>query len=217
MTALDLNNISSRHGKADPLTRGRPRQFDRVSALKSAMELFWQQGYVQTTMDDLCAAMSIKSASLYCAFGSKSGLFIETLEHYWQIFWVEPLERFMLEKDLYTAVKVLLIDAAKIYLRPGSPCGCYGTVSLMTLPHGETRIFEAVSDLEQRSAKIVRQRLMKAVNAKQIPPDCNIPAIAWSLITFLKGLSLIARGDICQAELKEVALRGMLLIPPAQS
>lgn len=194
--------------------RGRPRQFDRTQALNSAMELFWRQGYMQTTVDDLCSAMAIRSASLYCAFGSKSGLFIETLAYYWETYWREPFKRFMAETDLYMAVKNLLEDSTRIYLRPGAPCGCFGTVSTMTLPPGEIKVIEAVANLELNAKKAFRQRLMMAVNARRIAPDCNIPAIANSLTTYLKGLSLIARGDICQAELKEVALRGLLLLPP---
>lgn len=58
---------------------------------------------------------------------------------------------------------------------------------------------------------------MMAVNARQIAPDCNIPAIASSLTIFIKGLSLISREDFCQAELKEIALRHLLLLPPLQA
>lgn len=171
---------------------------------------------MQTTMDDLCTVMKIKSASLYCAFGSKAGLFIETLEHYKKTFWVEPLKRFLEEDDIYIAVKNLLEDSVKIYLRPGASCGCFGTVSTMTLPPEDTGIIEAVFNLEEYAKKVFRQRVMIAVNARQLPPDCNVPAIASSLTTFLKGLSLVARGDICQAELKETAMRGILLLPPQQ-
>lgn len=194
--------------------KGRPRLFDRAKALNIAMELFWKQGYVQTTMEDLCSAMNIKSASLYCAFGSKSDLFIETLDHYWKTYWSEPFKNFMTEADLYKAVKYILEASAKIYLRPGASCGCFGTVSTMTLPPDESRIIEFVLNMEQKAKKLYRQRLMQAVNAKQIAPDCNIPAIASSLLTFVKGLSLLAREDICQAELKEIALQGLLLLPP---
>lgn len=210
-----MNHSHSNYGPGDNVqpARGRPRQFDRTRALKAAMELFWKQGYVQTTMYDLCSAMAIKSASLYCAFGSKSDLFIETLEYYWKTFWAEPLEHFRTETDLYVAVKNLLRDATRIYLRPGASCGCFGTVSTMTLPPDETKVIEAVYNMEQETKKVLRQRLMLAVNTNEIAPDCNIPAIASSLLTFMKGLSLIAREDVCQAELLEVALRGLLLLP----
>ena len=62
--------------------RGRPRGFDRDSALRCAMLLFWERGYEATSISDLTAAMGINSPSLYAAFGSKEALFRESIELY---------------------------------------------------------------------------------------------------------------------------------------
>ena len=61
---------------------GRPRAFDRDAALQAAVEVFWRQGFLATSMNDLCAAMGIRSPSLYAAFGSKEALYLEAVEHY---------------------------------------------------------------------------------------------------------------------------------------
>src|SRR5258707_637366 len=61
---------------------GRPREFDRGAALESAMLLFWRKGFAMTSMNDLCEAMGIRSPSLYAAFGSKEGLYLEAVDHY---------------------------------------------------------------------------------------------------------------------------------------
>ena len=63
-------------------TRGRPRSFDRDTALERAMLLFWRQGYAATSISELTAAMGINPPSLYACFGSKEGLFKAVLEHY---------------------------------------------------------------------------------------------------------------------------------------
>ena len=59
---------------------GRPREFDRGAALEAAMLLFWRKGFAMTSMNDLCEVMGIRSPSLYAAFGSKEGLYLEALE-----------------------------------------------------------------------------------------------------------------------------------------
>ena len=61
---------------------GRPREFDRDAALEAAMLLFWRKGFAMTSMNDLCAAMGIRSPSLYAAFGSKEDLYLEAFDRY---------------------------------------------------------------------------------------------------------------------------------------
>ncbi|MBF3216447.1 TetR/AcrR family transcriptional regulator, partial [Pseudomonas aeruginosa] len=63
-------------------TRGRPRAFDRDTALQRAMDVFWVRGYEGASLAALTEAMEIRPPSLYAAFGSKEGLFREALAHY---------------------------------------------------------------------------------------------------------------------------------------
>lgn len=214
MPSLTIDNNGQR--EQNPHVRGRPRLFDRERALDAAMELFWKQGYMQTSMEDLCKAMGIRSASIYCAFGNKSALFIKTLGHYRKKYWEEPLKRFAAESDPNKAFIGLFEDAAKIYLRPGAPCGCFATVSTMSLPAAETRIAGILATMEDGAKRLFRDKLMVAANTGFIPPDCDIPSIAGALTTFIKGLSLMARRDICQSELIGIARQGRLLLPVNQ-
>lgn len=61
---------------------GRPRGFDDVIALESAMRVFWARGYDQAPVALLCQAMNMPRSSLYHLFGDKEGLFLSTLGHY---------------------------------------------------------------------------------------------------------------------------------------
>jgi TetR/AcrR family transcriptional repressor of nem operon len=46
------------------------------------MELFWEQGYEATSVDDLVARLGIGRGSLYAAFGSKHALYLRALDRY---------------------------------------------------------------------------------------------------------------------------------------
>ena len=60
----------------------RPREFDRDAALRQAMESFWELGYEGTSTATLVERLGIGRSSLYAAFGSKDGLYVEAMDHY---------------------------------------------------------------------------------------------------------------------------------------
>ena len=194
-------------------SRGRPREFDRDEAVRKAMELFWKNGYMQTTLGDLCKVMNISAPSFYCAFDTKETLFIEAAGHYLQIYWQPVLKRLMEEKDIYLGIKNFLNEAVQIYMRPGLPTGCFLDISTFGLPQSEKRIAQFLENSEKMTMDLFRSRFMAAIKAGQIPPESDIPAIIGSLFAFLKGVASIARKDLCLSELAVIAAQGLWLLP----
>ncbi|MEX2963863.1 TetR/AcrR family transcriptional regulator [Microbulbifer sp. TYP-18] len=60
----------------------RPRTFDHSSVLKQVLDTFWLQGYEGTSMRDLTDRTGLTGPSLYNAFGDKSALYRQALDHY---------------------------------------------------------------------------------------------------------------------------------------
>jgi TetR/AcrR family transcriptional regulator, transcriptional repressor for nem operon len=60
----------------------RPSEFDRTEVLDKAMELFWTQGYFNTSAQDIVEHMGLSRSSIYNTFTDKRTLFIEALKHY---------------------------------------------------------------------------------------------------------------------------------------
>ncbi|WP_299181055.1 TetR/AcrR family transcriptional regulator [uncultured Neptuniibacter sp.] len=60
----------------------RPAEFDRTEVLEKAMNVFWRTGYNATSVTDLVNATKLKPGSLYGAFQSKRGLFLEVIDTY---------------------------------------------------------------------------------------------------------------------------------------
>lgn len=60
----------------------RAQPYDRDTALNAAMTLFWKKGYHAASLKDIEAALKMKPGSIYAAFGSKEGLFLEALDCY---------------------------------------------------------------------------------------------------------------------------------------
>ncbi|MBU2920974.1 TetR/AcrR family transcriptional regulator [Winogradskyella psychrotolerans] len=60
----------------------RKKQYNETEVLEKAMRLFWKNGYETTSMQMLEKEMGINKFSIYASFGSKQGLFLESLKHY---------------------------------------------------------------------------------------------------------------------------------------
>ncbi|MFF2390571.1 helix-turn-helix domain-containing protein [Agromyces sp. NPDC058104] len=60
---------------------GRNRSFDERDVIARCAESFLCTGYEGTSIDDLVTASGLHRGSLYKAFGSKRGLFLEALRH----------------------------------------------------------------------------------------------------------------------------------------
>ena len=63
-------------------TRGRPKAFDENEALAAAMNYFWENGYDNTSLDNLLEVMNIKKSSFYSTFKSKEAVFSRSLALY---------------------------------------------------------------------------------------------------------------------------------------
>jgi AcrR family transcriptional regulator len=62
-----------------PKKRGRPRSFDRETALQAAGQRFRTHGFAGTSLDELAEATGLARPSLYAAFGDKRALYLAAL------------------------------------------------------------------------------------------------------------------------------------------
>jgi len=60
----------------------RKKEYNEDVVIEKAMTLFWRNGYETTSMQMLEKEMGINKFSIYSSFGSKRGLFIESLKSY---------------------------------------------------------------------------------------------------------------------------------------
>ncbi|WP_372754239.1 TetR/AcrR family transcriptional regulator [Labilibaculum sp.] len=60
----------------------RQKAYNEKEVIEKATELFWNNGYESTSMSLLEKAMGINKFSIYASFGSKQGVFIESLKCY---------------------------------------------------------------------------------------------------------------------------------------
>lgn len=197
--------------------RGRPREFNRHEALIAALKVFWEQGFEQASIVDLCAAMGIVPPSLYAAFGNKASLFLEAVRYYERMYWQQPAECLMAEPDVRAAIAAYFQTAAQILLSPAAPCGCMTVLSAINISPSETEIIAELAALREGKRKMFAERLRVAIQERQIPADTDVPAISGALTALLEGLSLQAREGLFLSELKAMAAYAQCFLPPRQA
>lgn len=101
---------------------GRPREFDKDTALDAAMALFWRQGYEATSLDDLTRAMDLSRSSFYGCFGSKRDTLVAAIQRYGDLRFAELETRLAAEPDPGRALR-LAVDA--IANARGTRDGCF--------------------------------------------------------------------------------------------
>src|SRR3954452_19730922 len=104
--------------------RGRPRTFDPDTALRTALDLFWERGYEGTSLHDLAQAMGIASASIYACFGSKEDLFRQVMARYGATAGEPPRRALREQQTARTAMHAMLRATADQITGPDTPHYC---------------------------------------------------------------------------------------------
>jgi len=61
---------------------GRLKKYDRLQLLDKAVQVFWKQGFSDTSLCDLEAATGVNKSGIYSEFQGKDDLFLQSLKHY---------------------------------------------------------------------------------------------------------------------------------------
>ncbi len=167
-------------------TPGRPRSFDVDAVVDGALDLFWAQGYRETSTRDLERALGVGQSSLYNTFGSKRDLLLRALDLY-EANVKDDLLVHLEPKGGLRAVDTFLAALAE-WIIASDLRGCL-VVSLMSAGDGDPVIDERVS--EYRAG--IRRALLGAMDGTA--PAAEVAARAEALVAACFGVQAIARSS----------------------
>lgn len=186
-------------------TRGRPRTFDPDTALRQALDLFWERGYEGTSLNDLAQAMGIASASIYACFGSKEDLFRKVMALYGTTSGEPPRRALREQPTTRAAIHEMLRATADEITRPDTPHYC---MLILAAPTGAVEnhvVRELLADRRRDQLSTIKDRLARGVTDGDLTaPPASLDAIARYYTTVVQGLSIQARDGADRAELETV-------------
>lgn len=200
---------------------GRPRSFDREEALRSAMALFWTEGYEGVTLEDLQAAMGgITPPSFYAAFGSKEKLFREVIERYRTTVGDRPARALAAGPTARAAIEAMLHESVKAFCGTDTPRGCLLVLGAMNCARANKGVQDHLMELRRQVPGLIRSRLERGVVEGDVPAGADLGALAAFYTTVLHGLAIHARDGASRKAMMD-AVRGAmaawseLAAPPA--
>ncbi|MEU6432333.1 TetR/AcrR family transcriptional regulator [Microbispora sp. NPDC046973] len=186
-------------------TRGRPRTFDPDTALRTALDLFWERGYEGTSINDLATAMGIASASIYACFGSKEDLFRKVMALYGTTSGEPPRRALREQPTARAAVHAMLRATADEITRPDAPHYCMLVLAAPTGAVENHTVREFLADLRRDMLATIEDRLARGVADGDLTvPPAGLDAVARYYATVVQGLSVQARDGATRTELEAV-------------
>ncbi|WP_424849593.1 TetR/AcrR family transcriptional regulator [Streptomyces sp. SAI-129] len=184
-------------------TRGRPRSFDRATALEAALLAFWEHGYEATSVSDLTRVMDIGAPSLYAAFGDKRSLFEEVVQEYGVRYGSFGDRALAEEPTARAGIERMLREAAAEYTAPGRPPGCLVIHAAANCSTAEVE--ESLRERRNANIAAIERRIGTDVEAGVLPPDTDAAALARYTGAMIQGMSQQARDGASRTELEALA------------
>lgn len=193
--------------------RGRPRSFDRETALEKAIMAFWEHGYEATSVSDLTRVMGIGAPSLYAAFGDKQALFAEVVSEYGTRYGSFSDRALAEEPTARAAVARMLREAAAKYTEPGLPHGCLVVHAATNCSNPEVEAF--LCDRRNANIAAIEGRIRAGIAAGELPAGTDAAALARHTGAMIQGMSQQARDGASREELEALAEIAMAIWPRA--
>lgn len=173
--------------------RGRPRQYDRVEALQSALRTFHEHGYAGTSLDDLAAAMKMNRPSMYNAFGNKEALYRSSLELF--IDAMTSASRITLASSPILAESLVAFYAAALDVyfneEPARGCFVFCTAPAEAMTHPE--IAKDLGEIIVKIDRVLEERFVQGQSDGQLAPTLTPTLAAQVAQAVLHTLALRAR------------------------
>ena len=168
----------------------RPREFDRKEVLKKATFTFWDKGYEATSMEELVTVTGLNRGSMYNLFGNKEGLFLATIDNYFDFIhetFGAPLRK---AEGLKSIREYFSLVGGKLckYGR-----GCFFTNSAIETKSVPEAVNERVHIYFRTQHDLFAKCLEVAKKKGEIPADRDIQKLSSYLVCLTQGLTVMSK------------------------
>ena len=187
------------------------RQFDEDALLEAALDTFWRNGFVATSMIDVAEATGVQRGSLYNAYGDKERLFLLAFERYATDF-LDFVRHALSNPDPAVALTTLF-KGSIAHMSEGAPSrGCLTTKTVIELPLAGKAIEARVRRLIEDFTALIRDALSTPAARRKL--SCDPGMAADLVVTFTRGLAVMERAYRNPRHLEKMAEQFVRILLP---
>ncbi len=190
----------------------RPREFDSQIVLDKALDVFWRQGYAETSIPDLLQATGLQRQSLYNAFGDKHKLYLAALDRYCEragASMLSPLAQDVPVQEKIAGVLQNVLDEAAM---DGCRQGCFVVNTVIErAPHDADSATRVRTSLEAIAATF-RAALEHAQETGELPADRDPQALAHFFTSTIQGLRVMTKAGSEMKVLRNTVQQALRLL-----
>jgi len=175
----------------------RKKEFDEDAALLKAMELFWEQGYEKTSMQELVSHMGIHKGSMYDTFGDKHSLYLKSLKRYIEMLDQSVMQRMADTRSAKEAITVLF--ETTIHQKEELPYGCFIVNTAVELAKHDAEAIEMVHLRWSHTEKLIHDLIVQGQQSGEFSKTLNAEGLSSYLLNALIGLRVMVK-TICDKE-----------------
>ncbi|KWX80752.1 TetR family transcriptional regulator [Paenibacillus riograndensis] len=181
----------------------RSKEFDVDNVLGKAMNVFWQQGYEKTSMQDLVAGMGIHKRSMYDTFGDKHSLYIKSMERFAEMT-ASRMEGRVEGVDSAKEAIRRLFDMI-IHKQDTDPAGCLLVNSAVELANHDPETTSRVNDAFLNAERLLEQLITRGQASGEIAEHHRAADLAVFLHNALVGLRVMVKINPDRSKLQRIA------------
>lgn len=188
----------------------RPREFDPDDVLQTAIELFWEKGYYNSSVDEVVRQSGVAKYGIYGVFGSKRELFKKALTQY-------ALDR---HSDMQSVIRkpgaalpeilTFFKEAVTRMTQQNTKRGCLMVNTGVELGLRDAEIRDVVTDFFQDTEEVMARCLDNAVEQGQLVDVSSVPALAAFLVNEFRAALMLAASGLSRRSIQahlDMALR----------
>ncbi|AZQ83193.1 TetR/AcrR family transcriptional regulator [Colwellia sp. Arc7-635] len=139
-------------------------KFERENVIRVASQLFWQKGFHATSTRDLQDVVNMRPGSIYAAFGSKEGLYSESLKDY-TVQMKSQIEGFLSSADTILGGLRAFVENVVIKTKDCSPSAiCMLVKANSEFAEKDSNLYELTVDLAAQFESYLTQLFDQAIN-----------------------------------------------------